>query len=129
MSYLSTGVISFFAVLLAIAVASCASNGGSKLSSSQQEQVTKINAALDLARQLRFEEAEAMIQPLIHAKRFGRLPSAEQYRALSTAAKLAFTLEEPKLEYGLELVSVTMGVMGIPKEALQALVHARVSTW
>lgn len=98
MSYRFWGV-RFFAVLLAIAVGSCAGNGGSSLSSSQHAQIAKIDAALKLVAERRFEEAEAVIQPLIHAKGFGRLPSAERYRALSTAAKLAFTLKEPKLEY------------------------------
>jgi tetratricopeptide (TPR) repeat protein len=89
----------FIVVLVAVAAAGCASNRGSHLSSSQQAQIAQIDAALDLVGQRRFKDAEAIIQPLIHAKHFARLPSAEQYRALSTAAKLAFTLKEPTLEY------------------------------
>ena len=87
------------AALLLVALASCASNGPSNLSTSQRAQIAQIDAALKLVSERHFAEAEAIIQPLIHAKNFGRLPSAEQYRALLTAAKLAFTLKEPKLEY------------------------------
>jgi beta-barrel assembly-enhancing protease len=46
-----------------------------------------------------FDEAEAVIQPVIHGKNFGQLPSGEKYRALLTAARLAYTLKQPKLEY------------------------------
>lgn len=86
-------------VFFLVALASCASNGPSNLSSSQRSQIAQIDLALKLVSEHQFPEAEAITQPLIHSKNFGRLPSAEQYRALMTAAKLAFTLKEPKLEY------------------------------
>jgi hypothetical protein len=86
-------------IFVLLALASCASNGPSGLSSSQRAQIVQIDLSLKLVSERQFAEAEAVIRPLIHAKGFGRLPSAEQYRALLTAAKLAFTLKEPKLEY------------------------------
>ena len=85
-------------VFFLVALASCASNGPN-LSSSQRAQIAQIDLALKLVSEHHFAEAETIIQPLIHSKNFGRLPSAEQYRGLLTAAKLAFTLKEPKLEY------------------------------
>ena len=88
-----------FGVFLFVALVSCASNGPSNLSSSQHAQIAQIDLSLKLVSEHHFSEAEGIIQPLIHAKDFGRLPSAEQYRALLTAAKLAFTLKEPTLEY------------------------------
>jgi tetratricopeptide (TPR) repeat protein len=84
---------------LLLALASCTSNAPSSLSSSQRAEIAQIDAALKLVGEKHFAEAEVIIQPVIHAKDFGRLPSAEQYRALLTAARLAFTLKEPKLEY------------------------------
>ena len=86
-------------VFFLVALASCANNGPSGLSSSQHAQIAQIDLSLKLVSQRQFAEAEGIIQPIIHGKDFGRLPSAEQYRALLTAAKLAFTLKEPKLEY------------------------------
>jgi hypothetical protein len=86
-------------VFILVALTSCASNGPSNLSSSQRGQIAQVDLVLKLVSEHQFAEAEAIIQPLIHSKHFDRLPSAEQYRALLTAAKLAFTLKEPKLEY------------------------------
>jgi hypothetical protein len=86
-------------VFFLVALTSCASNGPSNVSSSERAQITQIDLAVKLVSEHQFAEAEAIIQPLIHSKNFDRLPSAEQYRALLTAAKLAFTLKEPKLEY------------------------------
>ena len=85
--------------LFFLALAGCATDNPSTLSSSQRAQVAQIDTALELVGDRRFSDAEAIIQPVIHAKGFDRLPSGEQYRALLTAAKLAFTLNEPKLEY------------------------------
>ncbi len=89
-------VLSIFVFL---ALASCATNNAPTLSSSQRAQIAQIDAALELESERKFTEAESVIQPVIHAKHFDRLPSAEQYRALLTAAKLSFTLKEPQLEY------------------------------
>jgi hypothetical protein len=86
-------------VFFIAALAGCASNSPSSLPSPQRAQIAQIDLALKLVSEHHFAEAEGIIQPLIHAKNFGRLPSAEQYRGLLTAAKLAFTLKEPKLEY------------------------------
>lgn len=69
------------------------------MSSAQRAEIVQIDASLKLVAEQHFAEAEGVIQPVIHAKHFGRLPSAEQYRALLTAARLSFTLKEPKLEY------------------------------
>jgi hypothetical protein len=86
-------------VFFLVALASCAGNGPSNLPSSQRAQIAQIDLSLKLVSERQFAEAQGIIQPVIHAKNFGRLPSAEQYRALLTAAKLAFTLKELKLEY------------------------------
>jgi tetratricopeptide (TPR) repeat protein len=86
-------------ILLVFVLAGCAGNSVSSLSASQRAEVAKIDTALKLVAERQFAEAQGVIQPVIHAKGFGRLPSAEQYRALLTAAKLAFTLKQPKLEY------------------------------
>jgi tetratricopeptide (TPR) repeat protein len=88
-----------FCTFLVLALASCAGNGPAALSSSQRTQIGQIDAALKLVAEHHFSEAQGVIQPVIHAKDFGRLPSAEQYRALLTAAKLGFTLKQAKLEY------------------------------
>jgi tetratricopeptide (TPR) repeat protein len=77
----------------------CAANTASTLSSAQRAEIAQIDESLKLVAGHHFEEAEGIIQPVIHAKNFGRLPSAEQYRALLTAAKLAYTLKDPNLEY------------------------------
>jgi hypothetical protein len=69
------------------------------LSSAQRAEIGQIDESLKLVADHHFAEAEGVIQPVIHAKHFGRLPSEEQYRALLTAAKLAYTLKHPKLEY------------------------------
>jgi len=82
-----------------VVLASCVSDGPSNSSSSPRAQIAQIDLALKLVSERQFAESEAIMQPLVHAKNFGRLPSAEQYRALLTAARLAFTLKEPKLEY------------------------------
>ena len=86
-------------VFFLVALASCANNGPSDLRSSQRAQIAQVDLSLKLVSERQFAEAEGVIQPVIHAKAFDRLPSGEQYRALLTAAKLAFTLKEPKLEY------------------------------
>jgi tetratricopeptide (TPR) repeat protein len=86
-------------VFFLVALASCANNGPSDLPSSQRAQIAQVDLSLKLVSERQFAEAEGVIQPVIHAKDFDRLPSGEQYRALLTAAKLAFTLKEPKLEY------------------------------
>jgi beta-barrel assembly-enhancing protease len=88
-----------FIFLLFLAFAGCATNKGPTSTGSQLEKIGQIDTALKLVAQHRFAEAEGVIQPVIHAKDFVRLPSTEQYRALLTAAKLAFTLKHPKLEY------------------------------
>jgi beta-barrel assembly-enhancing protease len=77
----------------------CAANNASTLSSAQRAALAQIDESLKLVAGHHFEEAEAVIQPVIHDKHFGRLPSAEQYRALLMAARLAYTLKQPKLEY------------------------------
>jgi hypothetical protein len=82
-----------------VAIVSCASNRPSGAPLSLQAQIAQVDLSLKLVSEKKFAEAEGVIQPVIHAKNFGQLPSAEQYRALLTAAKLAFTLKEPKLEY------------------------------
>ena len=86
-------------LFLFLALAGCAANNSNTLSSAQRAQVAQIDAVLKLVSERKFAEAESVIQPVIHATRFNRLPSAEQYRALLTAAKLSFTLKESKLEY------------------------------
>lgn len=82
-----------------LALVGCATNNASTLSSAQRAAIAQIDESLKLVADHHFAEAEAVIQPVIHAKHFDRLPSAEQYRALLTAARLGFTLKEPKLEY------------------------------
>ena len=86
-------------IFLLLALGGCAGNQAPTLSASQRAEIAQIDAALKLVSEHHYVEAEGVIQPLIHAKDFGRLPSPEQYRALLTAAQLAFTLKEPKLEY------------------------------
>lgn len=86
-------------LFLLVSIASCAGNGPSHLPSSQRARTAQIDISLNLVSERHFAEAESIIQPLIHAKDFGSLPSSEQYRALLTAAKLAFTLKEPQSEY------------------------------
>jgi tetratricopeptide (TPR) repeat protein len=88
-----------FVIFLLLALGGCAANKSTHLSASQRAEIAQIDAALKLVGEQHFAEAEGVIQPLIHAKNFGRLSSAEQYRALLTAAKLGYTLEHPKLEY------------------------------
>jgi tetratricopeptide (TPR) repeat protein len=88
----------FLSVLMLLVLAGCAANRPIS-PQSQLDQIGQIDAALKLVRERHFADAEDVVQPVIHAKDFGRLPSAEQYRALLTAAKLAFTLKHPKLEY------------------------------
>lgn len=90
-------VIPLLSVVAFLTVAGCASNNSTPLSSAQRAQVAQIDTALKLAAERRYTEAEGIIQPDIHAKHFDRLPSAEQYRALLSAAKLAFDLKQPKL--------------------------------
>jgi hypothetical protein len=82
-----------------LALCGCAANKAPTLSSAQRAEIAQIEASLKLVSEHNFAEAEGVIQPVIHAKHFDHLPSAEQYRALATAAKLAFTLKHPKLEY------------------------------
>jgi hypothetical protein len=77
----------------------CAANNASTLSSARRAEIAQIDESLKLVAGHHFDEAEAVIQPVIHDKQFGRLPSAEQYRALLMAARLAYTLKQPKLEY------------------------------
>jgi tetratricopeptide (TPR) repeat protein len=89
----------FLSSLVLLALAGCAANKAPVSSSAQLDQITQIDAALKLVTEHHFAEAEGVIQPVIHAKEFGRLPSAEQYRALLMAAKLGFTLKHSKLEY------------------------------
>jgi hypothetical protein len=93
------GFLRLVVVLVAVTLSCCTTNGTSTMSSSQLASIGQIDAALKLVADRRFAEAEGVIQPVIHAKDFGRLPSAEQYRALLTAAKLGFTLQHSKLEY------------------------------
>jgi hypothetical protein len=82
-----------------LALTGCAANKAPTLSSAQRAEIAQIDASLKLVADRHFAEAEGIIQPVIHARDFSRLPSAEQYRALTTAAKVAFTLKHPKLEY------------------------------
>lgn len=82
-----------------LTLAGCVTNNAPTLSSSQRAAIAQIDESLKLVADRKFAEAESVIQPVIHAKHFDRLPSAEQYRALLTAAKLSFTLKEPQLEY------------------------------
>jgi beta-barrel assembly-enhancing protease len=89
----------FLSFLVVLVLAGCAANKAPISSASQLDQTAQIDATLKLVSGRHFEEAEAVIQPLVHSKDFSRLPSAEQYRALLTAAKLGFTLKHPKLEY------------------------------
>jgi beta-barrel assembly-enhancing protease len=86
-------------IFLVLAMAGCAANNGSTLSSARRAEIAQIDESLKLVAGNHFDEAEAVIQPVIHDKHFGRLPSAEQYRALLMAARLAYTLKQPKLEY------------------------------
>lgn len=86
-------------IFVFLALAGCATNNASTLSSAQRAEIGQIDESLKLVADHHFAEAEGVIQPVIHARNFGRLPSAEQYRALLTAAKLAYTLKHPKLEY------------------------------
>jgi beta-barrel assembly-enhancing protease len=86
-------------IFVFLALAGCATNKAPTLSSAQRAAIAQIDESLKLVADRKFAEAEGVIQPVIHAKHFDRLPSAEQYRALLTAAKLSFTLKEPKLEY------------------------------
>jgi tetratricopeptide (TPR) repeat protein len=81
------------------ALAGCATHNASRLSSAQRAEIGQIDESLKLVADHHFAEAEGVIQLVIHAKHFGRLPSEEQYRALLTAAKIAYTLKHPKLEY------------------------------
>jgi hypothetical protein len=89
----------FFVISLLLALAGCAANKSTDLSASQRAEIAQIDAALKLVAEHHFAEAEGVIQPVVHAKDFGRLPSAQQYRGLMTAAKLGYTLKHPKLEY------------------------------
>lgn len=82
-----------------LALVGCAGNGSSTLLGPQLAEIAKIDTALKLVADKQFQRAEGVIQPVIHAKKFNRLPSAEQYRALLTAARLAYTLKKPQLEY------------------------------
>jgi beta-barrel assembly-enhancing protease len=84
---------------MCLLLAGCVANKAPTSSASQRAEIAQIDAALKLVVDHHFAEAEGVIQPVIHAKDFERLPSAEQYRALTTAAKLAVTLNHPKLEY------------------------------
>jgi tetratricopeptide (TPR) repeat protein len=86
-------------IFVFLALAGCATNHGATLSSAQRAAIAQIDESLKLVADQHFTEAEDAIQPIIHAKHFGRLPSAEQYRALLTAAKLGYTLKHPQLEY------------------------------
>ena len=86
-------------VVVFIAIAGCAGNMAPTMSSAQQAAIAQIDESLKLVAGHHFAEAESVIQPVIHAKNFERLPSAEQYRALLTAARLGYTLNHPKLEY------------------------------
>jgi tetratricopeptide (TPR) repeat protein len=96
---LSMNLARLLGTFMFLALASCATNKQSPLSAAQRAEIAQIDESLKLVANHQFAEAEAVIQPVIHSKHFGRLPSAEQYRALLTAAKLSFTLKEPKLEY------------------------------
>jgi tetratricopeptide (TPR) repeat protein len=96
---LSMNLARLLGTFMFLAVASCATNKQSTLSSAQRAAIAQIDESLKLVADHHFAEAEAVIQPVIHAKYFDRLPSAEQYRALLTAARLAYSLKEPKLEY------------------------------
>lgn len=89
-------LLGFFVFL---ALASCVANKAPTLSSAQRAAIAQIDESLKLVASHHFDQAEAVIQPVIHDKHFGRLPSGEQYRALLTAARLAYTLKQPKLEY------------------------------
>ncbi len=84
---------------LFLALGGCATNKAPTLSVSQRAAIAQIDATLKLVAEHHFAEAEGVIQRVIHAKDFGRLPSTEQYRGLLTAAKLGYTLKHPKLEY------------------------------
>ena len=86
-------------IVLVLTVAGCAADKPLNSSVSQQAEIVQIDLSLKLAAEHDYVKAQGVIQEVIHAKDFGRLPSGEQYRALLTAAKLAFTLKEPKLEY------------------------------
>jgi hypothetical protein len=94
----SVNLCKLIGIFLLLALSSCSGNNSSTLSSSQRAQIAQIDAALKLVADHHFAETEGAIQPVIHAKNFGRLPSAEQYRALTKAANLAVTLKQPKLE-------------------------------
>jgi beta-barrel assembly-enhancing protease len=86
-------------IFVLLALTGCAANKAPTLSSAQRAAIAQIDESLKLVADHHFAEAEGVIQPVIHAKHFGRLPSEEQYRALLTAARLAYTLKQPKLEY------------------------------
>ena len=86
-----------FGFLLILALASCASTNPTP--SSQRAEIGQIDTAQKLAADHRDAEADAAIQSLINTKNFRELPSAEQYRALLTASKLASTLNAAQLEY------------------------------
>jgi hypothetical protein len=88
-----------FGAFLFVALGGCVSNGPSNLSSFQRAEIAQIDAARKLVSEGHLADAEKLIQPVIHAKDFDRLPGAEQYRALLTTANLALTLKETKLEY------------------------------
>jgi tetratricopeptide (TPR) repeat protein len=85
-------------VVLFLALAGCAANNP-LTESAQRAAIVQIDLSLKLAADHDYVKAQSVIHEVIHAKDFGRLPSAEQYRALTTAAKLAFTLKQPKLDY------------------------------
>ncbi|HEX3912709.1 MAG TPA: hypothetical protein VHW71_04315 [Steroidobacteraceae bacterium] len=88
-----------FSISAIVILVGCAGNNASTMSSKQRAEIAQIDISLKLVANRQFAEAERVIQPVIHAKGFDRLPNSEQYRALLTAAKLAFTLKEPALEY------------------------------
>jgi tetratricopeptide (TPR) repeat protein len=86
-------------IALFLALTGCSANRPLTLSVSQQAEIVRIDFALQLATDHEFARAEGVIQEIIHAKDFDRLPSTEQYRALTVAAKLAVNLKHPKLEF------------------------------
>ncbi len=86
-------------VSILLTLGGCAANNAPTLSSAQRAEIAQIDEALKLVAGRHFAEAQSVIQPVIHAKNFDRLPSAEQYRGLLTAARLGFELKQPKLEY------------------------------
>lgn len=82
-----------------LTIAGCAANPPPTLPGTQLAAQAQIQSAAALAANKQYAEAETTIQPVIHAKNFGQLPSPDQYQALKLAAKLAFTLKHTKLEY------------------------------